>query len=412
MSHKVKVEISKGGVTTPKGFLASGIYCGIKKSKRKDLGLIYSVVPASAGAAFTTNRFAASPIKVSRAHLGNRHHQAVVVNSGNANCANGRRGDADSSAMARLAAGALGIADRSVLVASTGVIGKALPLDKIKKAMPLLKEGLSMLGGNAFSQAILTTDTVEKECCVRVKLGGITAVIGGAAKGVGMIYPNMKVAKHATMLSFITTDADISKGMLSRALDEAVDSSFNMISVDGDMSTNDSVFILANGLTGNKRIVKPGRDYESFKEALVILCQVLAKEMVYDGEGATKIIEVLVKGAKSHDDARAVARRVTSSNLLKACVYGGDPNWGRIVAAAGASGIEFDPDRVDVYIGKIRVFKDGSSIKGLDKAPLAKVFKANEVPITVDLKSGLFRATALTCDLSEEYVKINSAYST
>jgi glutamate N-acetyltransferase/amino-acid N-acetyltransferase len=240
----------------------------------------------------------------------------------------------------------------------------------------------------------------------------VRIAIGGAAKGVGMIYPNLKTERHATMLCFLTTDADISRAMLEGALSGAVDDSFNMISVDGDMSTNDSVFLLANGLAGNARITRADKSFAIFQDALRALTKNLAGMMVADGEGATKTIEIEVRGAKSDRGARTIARKISTSNLLKACAYGEDPNWGRVAAGAGASGVRFDPDKVDIYLSGIKVLADGSSRKGIDKGALRNLFKKKEIHIMVDLKSGTHRATAWTCDLSGEYVRINSAYHT
>ncbi len=413
MAKDIETTIKNGGVTTPKGFLANGAACGIKQSGKKDLAILYSQVPAAAACAFTTNVFAAAPVRLSKAHLRARFHQAIIVNSGNANCANGSLGDSDAKAMAHAAAKGLALSDRNVLVASTGIIGRRLPIAKIGMALSALLDGLSSSGGRLFSEAILTTDNVRKEASVRVKLGASTVTIGGAAKGVGMIYPDLKVAsRHATMLCFITTDADIEKASLNSALGEAVDESFNMISVDGDMSTNDSVFLLANGLAGNRKITGGGNDFGRFKAALKYLTKELAKKIVSDGEGATKLIEVVVKGARSHNDAKSIARKVTTSNLLKACVYGEDPNWGRVAASCGSSGAAFVPARTDMYFGGIKVLSNGAGISRIDRAALRGVFKKKNIYIKIDLKSGHAGATAWTCDLSEEYVRINSAYST
>ncbi len=406
------MNIIKGGVTTPKGFLAAGVKAGIKKSGRPDLALLYSEVPAAGAAAFTTNRFKASPVKVSMAHINAKDHQAIVVNSGNANCANGKIGDKDAMKMTEVVGKALLLNKNEVLVASTGIIGVYLPLGKIEKAIPELVGELSETKGARFAEAIMTTDTVKKELAVKIKLGNATVTIGGACKGVGMIYPVMKTQKHATMLCFITTDAAIAKKTLSASLDEAIGDSFNMISVDGDMSTNDTCFILANGLAGNRQINAKGSDYRKFTEALKLVTSELAKKLARDGEGATKFMEISVTGAKSGPDAKAVARKISTSNLLKCAVCGEDPNWGRIVAAAGSSGVDFDPDKVDVYLGSLKALSNGMSVKGLDKEKAHKLFAKKDVHIKVDLKSGRYKATAWTCDFSKEYVAINSEYST
>ncbi|MBU1038322.1 MAG: bifunctional ornithine acetyltransferase/N-acetylglutamate synthase, partial [Candidatus Omnitrophica bacterium] len=300
----------RGGLTAPKGFLAGGVKAGIKVSGRKDLTLLYSEVPAVAAGAFTTNRCKASPVKVSQMHLKGKTHQAIIVNSGNANCANGRTGEKDALDMASKAGKLLGLDKRMVLVASTGIIGRKLPIEKVAKALPGLAAGLSKKAGSDFAEAIMTTDTKKKEFALEITLGDSSVTIGGACKGVGMLYPNMKTDKHATMLAFIATDASISKRMLEESLDEAILNSFNMVSVDGDMSTNDSCFIMANGLAGNKRISSKGPDYKKFTTALKYIASEMAKMLAGDGEGATRLVEIEVKGAKSVDDARKVARKI------------------------------------------------------------------------------------------------------
>ena len=404
--------IVKGGVTAPKGFLASGIKAGIKYSGRKDLALLYSEVPAYAAGAFTTNACKASPVRISMSHLKARTHQAVVVNSGNANCANGAAGDRDAIRMAASAAKALCIDPISVLVASTGIIGRKLPVEKIEKALPSLVSGLSGRKGSDFAETIMTTDTRKKEYAVKVRIGRTVVTIGGACKGVGMIYPEMRVTPHATMLAFIATDAAISKKMLERSLAEAVRDTFNMVSVDGDMSTNDSCFIMANGLAGNAAIKHAGGDYRKFTAALVYLAGELAKMLASDGEGATKFVEIKVEGARTAEEARKVARRISASNLLKCAIFGVDPNWGRIFAAAGASGVELDTDKMDIYLGPVKALSNGAIAKGFDKEKARKFLKGDKVAIRVDLKSGRAEATAWTCDFSKEYVAINSEYST
>ncbi|MDP3730457.1 MAG: bifunctional glutamate N-acetyltransferase/amino-acid acetyltransferase ArgJ [Candidatus Omnitrophota bacterium] len=405
--------VVKGGVTMAKGFLASGLEAGIKKSGKKDLALLYSEVPAVAAGAFTTNRFQASPVKISKLHIKNKTHQAVIVNSGNANCANGKTGDRSAWEMACYAATKLGLSEREMLVASTGIIGVPLPLNRIKARIGDLVEGLSGKGGENFAESILTTDTVKKDFAVKIKIGSSIVSIGGACKGAGMIHPNMKTeGHHATMLSFITTDAAISKKMLEASLDEAIKYSFNMVSVDGDMSTNDSCFILANGLAGNIKIEKKNGEYKKFTEGLKFLTGRLAKMLVRDGEGATKFVEIDVVGAKTKEDACAVARKISTSNLLKCAIFGEDPNWGRICAAAGASGVEFDPDKVDIYLGGIKSLSNGAIAKNYDKEKAREFFKTKDVAIRVDLNDGKASAKAWTCDFSKEYVAINSEYST
>ena len=402
-----------GGVTAPKGFLACGIRAGIKKSGNPDLALLYSETPAVAAGVFTTNAFKASPVRLSIANLRNKTHRAIVVNSGNANCANGRLGDADADSMAGYIAKGMAIGKREVLVASTGIIGHKFPLSKIEVKAPELILGLSVKGGSDLAGAIMTTDTVKKEIAVKVDLGGEVVTIGGAAKGGGMMHPLMKKAgRHATMLGFITTDVSISKAMLARALSDAADESFNMISVDGDMSTNDSVFIMANGLAGNRKITGAGKDYRVFLKALRGLCISLAKMLAADGEGAKKLVEITVLGAKTDESARIIARKISTSNLLKCAIFGEDPNWGRVAASAGSAGVDFDPGRTDIYLGPAKVLSGGSSMKTFDKEKVRKYIKGKEVFIKVDLKSGKGSATAWTCDFPKEYVTINSEYST
>lgn len=407
------MNVVKGGVTTPKGFLASAVKAGIKKSGKLDLALLYSEVPAQAAGAFTTNMFQASPVKVSKQHLANKTHQAIIVNSGNANCANGRIGDKDAVKMTEFIAKTLLLNKKEVMVASTGIIGKYLPINNIERSIPDLIADLSASGASRFAEAIMTTDTVKKELAVvKVKLGSATVTIGGACKGVGMLYPLMKAQKHATMLCFLTTDAAIAKKMLSESLDEAISNSFNMVSVDGDMSTNDSCFVMANGLAENRLIKSKNKDYYKFTEALKFLAKELAKKLAMDGEGATKFVEISVTGAKNESDAKVIARKISASSLLKCAICGGDPNWGRVVAAAGACGVDFDPDKVDVYLGNIKAMSNGQSIKKFDEKKAGKLFKQKNIGIKVDLKNGGASATAWTCDFSKEYVAINSEYST
>jgi glutamate N-acetyltransferase/amino-acid N-acetyltransferase len=404
--------VVKGGVATATGFVAGGVKAGIKKSGNKDLALLYSEVPAVGAAAFTSNRFLAAPVKVSKAHINNKIHQAVVANSGNANCANGKSADRNAILMTEYAAKALMLNKKEVLVASTGIIGCPLPIKNIERNISKLVSSLSKAGGDTFAETILTTDTVKKEIAVKIKLGTSVVTIGGACKGVGMLHPEMKTSKHATMLAFITTDAAISKSMLEQALDAAIKGSFNMVSVDGDMSTNDSCFILANGMAGNAKITAKGAGYKKFTEALKFVCSSLAKMLARDGEGATKFVEIEVCGALTQADAEKIARKVTTSNLLKCCIFGEDPNWGRVAAAAGAAGVDFNPDKTDIYLGSVKALADGAIAKNYDKEEARKVFKNKDIKIKIDLKSGKAKAAAWTCDFSKEYVAINSEYST
>jgi glutamate N-acetyltransferase/amino-acid N-acetyltransferase len=315
--------------------------------------------------------------------------------------------------MAGFIARGMALGKSEVLVASTGIIGHRIPVKKIEMKVPELIAGLSLKGGSDLAGAILTTDTVKNEIAVKVKLGGGVITIGGAAKGGGMMHPLMKKAgRHATMLGFITTDVSMSKAMLEDALSKAADESFNMISIDGDMSTNDSVFIMANGLAGNSRITKTGKDYKIFLDALKCLCISLAKALAADGEGKTKLVEINVVGAKTAKRAKMIARKISTSNLLKCAIFGEDPNWGRVAASAGSAGVDFDPGRTDIYLGPAKVLSNGSSMTTFDKEKVREYIKGRKVFIKVDLKSGKSSATAWTCDFSQEYVTINAEYST
>jgi len=371
--------IHNGGVTTPKGFLAAGIFCGIKKSKKKDLALISSEKIASAAGVFTKNTVKAAPVVLDMGLIKMGLAQNIIINSGNANCSTGALGLKNAQIMAE-ATGPL------TLVASTGVIGVQLPIDVIKTGIKKLKNVLSKSGGRSAAEAILTTDTFKKEIAVKIKINGRDIYIGAMAKGSGMIHPDM-----ATMISVITTDANISPTALKKALSAAVQNSFNMISVDGDMSTNDCVFILANGMSGSKEIKEKSKEFKLFLQALDYICKYLAKEIVKDGEGATKIFEVNVIGAKNDAEAKILARAVTNSNLVRTAIYGSDPNWGRIMAALGSTGIKFDPDLVEVTMDNL---------------------KSKVVLIKINLNSGSFNAIAWGCDLTEGYIKINARYHT
>jgi len=386
------VRVVRGGVTSPLGFLANGMKCGIKKSGRKDLGLVYSHVPAVAAAAFTTNSFVAAPITVDRRHLRSKTHQAVIVNSGNANCANGKRGEEDARSMARATARALSLPEEAVLVASTGIIGRPLPTGRILRALPALIGGLSSNGGRDFADSIMTTDTVRKEACVKADVGSGTVTIGGAAKGVGMIYPNLAVAPHGTLLCFITTDACISRAMLERALSEAISTSFNMISVDGDMSTNDTVFILANGLAGNARIVAPGKAYRAFAEALGAVMRPLAKAIVADGEGVTKTIEVPSTGT-----SLPVRYVVTNSgDATLALPFGVEFNFGLLSGHSDDAyyeipGIELENDYLDSM----------GEVAGVREVSLFHEWFRFHVRLTFDRQATLWRMPIETISNSE-----------
>lgn len=410
----------KGGVAAPQGFTASGLACGIKKTGKKDLSLIYSEVPCTAAGVFTTNKVQASCVVINQKNLKIGMAQAILANSGNANCMTGKPGFRDSERMAATIGTALHIAKQNVLVASTGVIGKPLPIEKIVGAAPELVKKLGKMGAKDAAQGILTTDHTVKEVAAEVMIGGVAVKIGAIAKGAGMIHPQMALSssaqgfggtKHATMLCFVTTDASIAPAALRTALDEATQNTFNMITIDGDMSTNDMVLVLANGMAGNKKIAAGSKESTIFSKALSALFLTLAKLMVRDAEGATKFVEVTVRGAKSGNDARVAARAVASSNLVKCALFGSDPNWGRIAAAIGQSAAHVDPWKMKIYLGKELVLQKGGKV---DKkaALLDKVFAQKNIQISVDLGLGTASATAYTCDLSLAYVQLNSAYRT
>ncbi len=396
----------KGGITAVRGIRASGISCGIKKTGKKDLALIVSEVEASAAGVFTENRVKAAPVILSRKNIKKGRARGVIVNSGNANACTGNTGYRHAGEMVNLTAKSLGVSPEKVLVASTGVIGDPLPIEKIKKGIPALVKKLSIAGGMDAAEAIMTTDIVSKTAAVEYKYGKESIRIGGIAKGSGMIYPRL-----ATMLSFITTDIAISPKLLNIALKESVDKSFNMITVDGDTSTNDTVLILANGLAGNKKVEdKRSKGFAMFVEALNHVTTTLSKMIVKDGEGATKFVEINVKKAKNFDDAKKIALSIANSNLVKTALFGEDPNWGRIVSAAGNSGVKFDPDKIRVSIGEVVVFKNGSGVKGDWERKVRGVMKERDITITLDLGIGHEEAKVWTTDLSYDYVKINGSY--
>ncbi len=395
-----------GGVTAPRGFSASGVPAGLKKDGKPDLALIYSEAPASAAGVYTTNLVKAAPLELTRRRVAAGTARAVIINAGNANACTGERGLPDAVEMARAAASSLGIAEEEVLVASTGVIGVPLPVEKITAAVPQAVASLNKENHALASRAIMTTDLVPKEFAVQVHIKKSVVTIGGMAKGSGMIHPNM-----ATMLCFITTDAAIGSEALQTALKRAVDRSFNMITVDGDTSTNDMVVVLANGQAGNPEIKLDSEDYRFFYEGLLEVCTALAKMIARDGEGATRLIEVNVTGAPSRQDANLAARSVVGSNLFKAAVFGKDANWGRILCALGYSGAVFDPARADIFIGDVQVAKDGGAVE-FDEERATEMLSQDPVIILVDLKSGAYSATAWGCDLTYDYVRINGSYRT
>jgi len=406
----------RGGVTAPRGFSAGGVFCGIKASRKKDLMLVVSDGPCAAGGVFTTNRVRAHCVERNLRLLRNRPAaRAVIANSGNANCLTGPSGRRHTEMMAKAAADALGIGEDEVLVASTGVIGKRLPIERLMRSVPDLVSGLrpNPAGNQAAAQAILTTDTVIKEMAVKLGISGRTVRIGAIAKGSGMIHPEMTPdgLRHATMLCFITTDAVISPDVLQRSLEKAIRRSFNMISVDGDMSTNDMVLLLANAKAKNRPIREKSAEEAAFTRALGAICLHLAKAMVRDGEGATKFVEIQIKGARSEADAREAGLTVASSSLVKTALFGCDPNWGRLAASVGTADVEMNPAKLQVKLGRHWVLS-GNRVVKQKKAELARLFRRKNIKITLDLGAGRCGATVWTSDLSTQYVRINSAYRT
>lgn len=400
------MEIFEGGVTSAKGFKASGVFAGLKKA-RKDMAMIVSECEAVAAGTYTTNKVKAAPVLWDMKLTGQGKARAVVVNSGNANACTGEQGLKDAEEMASYAAGLLSTEKELVLVASTGVIGVNLDMAKIKKGEELLVQSLSDDWKDA-AQAILTTDTFAKTAACSVEIGGKTVTIGGMSKGSGMIHPNM-----ATTLSFITTDAAISHDVLQSLLGKTVDDTYNMISVDGDTSTNDSVLVLANGMAGNAEIRKGSAEEAVFEEAFRYVLGTLARMIARDGEGATRFIDMTVKGARTKEDAKTLARSVVSSSLVKAAFFGSDANWGRILCAMGYSGADFDPDIVDLSFvspkGSIEVLSGGQPVP-FDEDKAKEILLEKEVGAVADCHQGDGEASAWGCDLTYDYVKINGDY--
>jgi len=390
-----------------KGFKFSAVEAAVKKPGRLDLGLIFSEVPANAAAVYTTNRVKAAPVLLSMERTANGVGQALVVNSGNANACTGKQGMADAVETASLVATGLGIPEELVLVASTGVIGKPLPMERIRSAVPGLVEGLSRTNLDGIAAAIMTTDTFPKLETVAGEAGGTAYTIAGVAKGAGMIMPNM-----ATMLSFLVTDAAIEPGLLRRLFREAVDSSFNVITIDGDTSTNDTALLMANGMAGNPLISEGTPEAESFAGLLRQVLLSLSRQIVRDGEGATKLVEIRLLGARSDADAKRAAMAVANSLLVKTAFFGQDANWGRILAAVGYSGAEVDQDRVSLFFDDVRMVREGVFVGGDAEQRGTEVLHKREFSVTVDLGLGSGAATVYTSDLSHEYVSINADYRT
>ncbi|MGQ0569880.1 MAG: bifunctional glutamate N-acetyltransferase/amino-acid acetyltransferase ArgJ [Armatimonadota bacterium] len=401
---RLRVTPFEGTVTAPRGFRASGIHCGIKPD-RPDLALVFSEMPASAAGMFTTNKMRSAPVIQNEAKLVSGRARAILINSGTANACTGIQGVADAEAMAAAAAEALGIPADLVLVASTGVIGRPLPMDRISAGIPMAVATLSTDGMTA-ARAILTTDAFPKTAAVHVDLGDRRVTIGGIAKGAGMIHPHM-----ATMIAVITTDAAIEPVILRGALRSAVDATFNCISVDGDTSTSDSVFLLANGAAGVAPLPSGGDQYEAFVAGLTEVAGRLARLIVQDGEGTTRLIQFAVRGARSDADARLVGQALMTSLLVKTMFHGAELNWGRLSAAIGRSGADVDPDRVSIAIGGVLVVRDGVGIPDAYSSA-EPLLKESQVSVTIDLGLGDGVFTGWTSDLGESYVKINSGYLT
>ncbi len=399
-----------GGVCAAKGFLASGVHCGVRKNRtKKDIAMIYSECRATAAAVYTTNLVKGAPLLVTKKHIADGYAQAVICNSGNANTCNAD-GALVAEKMSAMAAEALGIRADDVVVASTGVIGQPLPLEPIAEGIPMLVKALSREGCSDAAEGIMTTDVAKKEIAVEFEIGGKTCHMGGIAKGSGMIHPNM-----ATMLVFMTTDVAISAEMLQKALSSDIKKTFNMISIDGDTSTNDMVTVLANGMAGNPEITEEGADFDTFMKALNTLNVYLCRAIAADGEGATKLLECKVSGAKDEETAKTVAKSVICSSLLKAAMFGADANWGRVLCAIGYSGADVDVNAVDVSFrskkGEILVCENGAGVP-FSEEKAKEILLENEIEIVVSLGNGAGEASAFGCDLTYDYVKINGDYRT
>lgn len=405
------MEIITGGVTAAKGFLAAGVEARIKYQNRKDMAMVYSKTPCRAAGVFTTNVVKAAPVLWDKEVVESEWEaQAIVVNSGIANACTGKLGYEYCRETAGAAADALEISPQSVLICSTGVIGMQLPMEKMTEGVRMLAKAIKPgeEAGTDAAKAIMTTDTRNKQVAVKVTIGGKEVTIGGMCKGSGMIHPNM-----CTMLAFVTTDVNISKKLLQEALSADVQDTFNMVSVDGDTSTNDTLLVLANGQAGNHEITEKGADYDTFVEALHYVNETLAKKIAGDGEGATALFEVKVIHADNKEDAKTLAKSVITSSLTKAALFGHDANWGRILCALGYSGAKFDPEAIELYLessaGKILIFKDGMAAD-YSEEEATRILSCSEVTALVDMKMGEAKATAWGCDLTYDYVKINADY--
>ncbi len=396
-----------GGITAPQGFTAAGVKAGIKKSGKEDVAVIYSSVPATAAAVFTTNAMAAAPVIISRDNVKGGLLSAIVINSGCANACTGEQGMINAKAMVKQTAELLAISPQTILVSSTGIIGVNLPMEKVSDGISRAVANLSVDGYDSTMRAIMTTDTFAKTTAVEFLLGDVPVRMAGIAKGAGMIHPNM-----ATMLAYITTDANINAPLLDQALKTAVSLTFNMITVDGDTSTNDTLCVMANGQAGNSLIDSSDHpDYAGFVQALEEVCRYLAQQVVRDGEGATKFLEITVRGARNFEEGKQAAMSIAKSPLVKTAFFGQDPNWGRILCAVGYSGINADPARTSLSIGGVTIVEAGLGAR-YDEAELRKVMSEKDIVVEVDLGLGEAKATVWTCDFSYEYVKINGEYHT
>jgi glutamate N-acetyltransferase/amino-acid N-acetyltransferase len=403
MSQRV-TRLIQGGVSSPQGYLAAAVHCGIKPQK-KDLALVFSRSPAAAAGIFTTNKVKAAPVLLDAERIRSGRGQAVVLNAGNANACTGEPGLRDAREMGQLAAQALEIPEELVYVCSTGVIGHPLPMDALRRGIPEAARSLGPDGGEA-AEAIMTTDTAPKSAAVQIEVGGQIVTLGGMTKGAAMIHPQM-----ATTLAVLTTDAAVAPAVLQAALRRAADASYHRLTIDGDRSTNDTMLLFANGDAGVPEITGPGEALEAFESGLTTLCITLAKMIARDGEGATKLIEVVVRGAQSDEDAHRAAMAVALSPLVKTAVYGRSPNWGRVLAAVGYSGAEVQPERTSVRIGPVLVAERGSGTGGRETLDaVVRYLDGDEVQIVVDLALGKGEATVWTCDLTEGYVKENAGY--
>ncbi len=400
------MNIINGGVTAPEGFFATGVSCGLKKDGKKDLAIVCSEDSAAAAGVFTTNKVKGHSLQLTMEHIKSGYANAIVINSGNANACVGEQGRADALEMATITSGFLECSPQDVLVGSTGVIGKPLNMEAIRPGLEALVSGMDPDGGHDALEAIMTTDTMFKEVAVELELQETKVVIGAMAKGSGMIHPNM-----ATMIGVITTDANISRKLLDKALKDVVKTTFNRVTVDGDTSVCDMVVILANGMADNAGIINENEDYEQFRDALEYVCNHLARLIAKDGEGATKLIEVVVEGAGSPDDAYKAAVAIAKSPLVKTMIFGEDANWGRIFTAAGYSGAEFDPAYTDIYIGDLLVCKNGCAADFNEEAA-KELLKKAEIKLLVKLNKGVYKDRVWTCDYSYDYVKINGSYRT